>query len=170
MTKHYEKVSRIKYRDILDWKEQVEKETEGNDAEGIISRMVQWGGILCDKQCLAAILAKAKVVADKIELQPDDDFHYEDFNYHHTMLVSRWPWMRHELFFALAVVLTFYFLTPILFCVIIKDEGVCPQDAKVPGWISALYFASATMSTVGYGGMCGECLIIYLTVTGEALH
>jgi len=41
-----------------------------------------------------------------------------------------------------------------LFCVIMDDEGVCPkEDSKVPGWVSALYFASTTMSTVGYGDL-----------------
>ena len=156
-------VSRVKYRDILEWKERVQEEAEDNDAEGIFSRLIHWVGILSDKQCLATILSKAKVVADKIGLEPDDEFHYEDFNHHHTMLVSRWPWMRYELLFALSLILTFYFLTPILFCVIMGDEGICPQDAKVPGWVSALYFASATMSTVGYGGTFGELFVLVLT-------
>lgn len=166
MAKDYPKISRVKYRDILEWKEHVQEEAKDNDAEGIFSRMIHWVGILSDKQCLATILSKAKVVADKIGLEPDEDFHYEDFNHHHTMLVSRWPWMRYELLFALTIVLTFYCLTPILFCVIMGDEGICPQDAKVPGWISALYFASATMSTVGYGGTSGKRFVLASTRKG----
>ena len=149
VSKGYPKISRVHYSDILEWRMEVHKEAADYDAEGIFSRMIHFCGILSDTQCLDTILTKAKVVADKIQLAPDDEFHYEDFNHHHTVLVSRWPWMRYELLFALGIVLTFYFLTPILFCLIMGDDGVCPQDAKVPGWVSALYFASTTMSTVG---------------------
>ena len=64
--------------------------------------------------------------------------------------------MRHELLFAFGLVFCFYLMTPILFCLIMHDEGICPQDAKVPGWVSSLYFASTTMSTVGYGDLSVE--------------
>jgi len=66
-------------------------------------------------------------------------------------------------------------MTPILWCTILHDENICPQykygvkdwdenvllnditgeivesGKKYHGWLSALFFASATMSTVGYG-------------------
>ena len=32
-----------------------------------------------------------------------------------------------------------------------KDEGVCPKQDETPGWMTAIYFAAATISTVGYG-------------------
>lgn len=156
MCKNYEKISRVKYSDILEWQKEVDDEATEFDAEGIFSRTIHFAGVLSDTQCLATILDKAMTVAKNVELEPDDDFHYQDFNHHHTTLVSRWPWLRHNQLFAIGLVLVFYLLTPILFCVIMDDKGICPHDTKVPGWVSALYFASATMSTVGYGDLSVE--------------
>lgn len=154
--KGYPKVSRVKYSDIKSWHEEVKQEAEDNDAEGILARAIHFAGILCHTQSLAEILDKAKEVGAKVGLEDDDEFHYMDFNFFHTMLVSRWPWCRHGLLGAISVVLAFYILTPVLFCVIMQDEGICPQDTKVAGWVSALYFASTTMSTVGYGDLSVE--------------
>lgn len=52
----------------------------------------------------------------------------------------------------------FYFVTVIFFCHIVNDEQICPEDPtdkdrSYYGWLSALYFASTTMSTVGYGDL-----------------
>jgi hypothetical protein len=48
--------------------------------------------------------------------------------------------------------------TPIFFCLILSDEQVCPSDPDKPfaGWLTSLYFASTTMSTVGYGDVSVE--------------
>ena len=61
--------------------------------------------------------------------------------------------MRNGVRVAIGYVFLFYLFTPIIFCKILQDEGVCPQDADHPnaGWMNSLYFASATLSTVGYG-------------------
>jgi hypothetical protein len=48
--------------------------------------------------------------------------------------------------------LVFYFFSAILFCPIMRDESVCPAgDRSYDGWLTSVYFASVTMSTVGYG-------------------
>ncbi|CAB9527098.1 Two pore potassium channel [Seminavis robusta] len=152
----YSKLSRVKYSDILRYHDEVQEDATDCDTEGYISRASHFCGVLSHTQCLAEILEKAKIVGENVGLEPDDDFHYQDFNFFHTTLVSRWPFMRHDLLKAFGIILIFYFLTPILFCVIMKDEGVCPSDSKVPGWVNALYFASTTMSTVGYGDLSVE--------------
>ena len=53
---------------------------------------------------------------------------------------------------------SFYLATVIFFCHIVKDENICPVDTtdkgrSYYGWVSALYFASTTVSTVGYGDL-----------------
>lgn len=55
----------------------------------------------------------------------------------------------------------FYFASVIFFCHIVNDENICPVDPtdrnrSYYGWVSALYFASTTMSTVGYGDLVVE--------------
>ncbi len=59
--------------------------------------------------------------------------------------------------FSILVTFTYYLLTPILWCSILRDEAICPGDEdgdspnSVHGWLTSLYFASTTSSTVGYG-------------------
>jgi len=71
---------------------------------------------------------------------------------------------------SLCYVLAFYTLTPILFCSVVKDQGVCPTsddpDQNYPGWISALYFASTTLSTVGYGDLTVEKTKVFHLLAG----
>jgi hypothetical protein len=60
----------------------------------------------------------------------------------------------------------FYFGSAVFFCAIIKDDQVCPckngdlsrsefsgteECPAYDGWMTSIYFASVTMSTVGYG-------------------
>ena len=61
--------------------------------------------------------------------------------------------MRNGVTVALGYVLLFYLFTPVMYCWILRDEGVCPSSPDRPhtGWMTALYFASSTLSTVGYG-------------------
>jgi len=127
VSNQYERISRVKYSDILAWHDEVDKHATDIDADHLFSRCTHSIGILSLQKCLHNILTKATSVADKIGLQPDDDFHYEDFNHHHTMLVSRWPWMRNELLFAAALVLTFYFFTPICFVSLWTTKAFVPK-------------------------------------------
>lgn len=75
--KGYEKLSRVKYADILEYRQQVKEEAENNDAEGIFSRFLHWIGVLNDKQCLRQILDKAQNVATNIDLEDHDWFFYQ---------------------------------------------------------------------------------------------
>ena len=66
--------------------------------------------------------------------------------------------MANPLFKAALFMFLFYFATTIFFCNIVKDGDICPdddtdKDRQYYGWVSALYFASTTMSTVGYGDL-----------------
>jgi hypothetical protein len=52
----------------------------------------------------------------------------------------------------LAWLFIFYLCSAVFFCAIIQDENVCPSgDHSYDGWLTSVYFASVTMSTVGYG-------------------
>jgi hypothetical protein len=81
--------------------------------------------------------------------------YYRDFCHDYTTVVSRWPWMRNNVRQALALVLVFYLATPLLFCTIIPAGklDICKATGPLePGWVSALYFASVTISSVGRCG------------------
>lgn len=85
-------------------------------------------------------------------------FPFFDFAFYDVRTVSRWPFLRNPPSIALFVVFIYYTLTPVLFCIIMDDEGVCPRDPteknrEYYGTLSALYYASTTMSTVGYGDL-----------------
>lgn len=64
--------------------------------------------------------------------------------------------MRNETLVSFVVMFFFYLFTPIWFCHIVPDREVCPSDPtdqnrSYYGWLTSLYFASTTMTTVGYG-------------------
>ena len=86
------------------------------------------------------------------------DFSCAPFQFYHTVTVSYWPWMRSATSVAILFMFIFYFATAVFFCNIVNDENICPSDPtdknrSYYGWLSALYFASTTMSTVGYGDL-----------------
>ena len=61
--------------------------------------------------------------------------------------------MRNPFLFSMFVTLSFYIMSPILWCLVLNDDNICPTSERGLhyDWISPLYFASVTMSTVGYG-------------------
>lgn len=82
--------------------------------------------------------------------------YYHDFIFYDTRLESVWPWMRSGPLAVAMVIFGFYIFTPVLFCGIMNDKQVCPDDPTGQGrayygWLTSVYFASTTMSTVGYG-------------------
>lgn len=72
--------------------------------------------------------------------------------FHHTDIVSEWPWLRDGTRLAWITMFAYYFITVIFFCHIVNDDNICPaddtgKDRPYNGWMSALYFASTTMAT-----------------------
>ncbi|KAL7452366.1 hypothetical protein ACHAWC_004089, partial [Mediolabrus comicus] len=79
-------------------------------------------------------------------------FYYKDFAFYNLRVESKYPWVRNAGVFSVLVTLAFLLFTPILWCVILHDENICPShQGTAYGWLTSLFFASATMSTVGYG-------------------
>lgn len=76
----YSKKSVVKYSDILSYREEVKDQAGDNDAAGIFSRLSHALGFVNDKCCLAEILDKAEVIGNKVGLELDDNFHYQEFN------------------------------------------------------------------------------------------
>jgi len=101
----------------------------------------------------------------------EDEFYFRDFNFYYTVIVSRYSLMR--IYPGVAILfwlLAFYFGSAVLFCGFMKNESICPtQETTLEGtdgylhleggdgsynyggWMTSIYFASVTMSTVGYG-------------------
>ena len=81
--------------------------------------------------------------------------YFRDFNFDHVHTVAKYPFWRSEFQMACLVVFLYYLFTPILFCNMMAESNICGglDGDKYRGWVSALYFASTTMSTVGYGDL-----------------
>ena len=103
-------------------------------------------------------------ITSEVIIEDDEWFYYKDFAFYSLKVESKYPWMRNAGVFSILLTFAFYFFTPIFWCSILNDENICPryggynevtgEEIEVPkyhGWLSALFFASATMSTVGYG-------------------
>lgn len=102
-----------------------------------------------DNQVLLMVL---KFAVTMVETDGDEWFHYMDFNVYYTTTKPQYSLLKHPLIISLMWILAFYIFTPIFFCGVVRDEGVCEPDHEGKlGWMSAIYFASATLSTVGYG-------------------
>ena len=77
---NYSKKSIVRFSDILKFREEIKSQAEDNDAIGIFSRLSHALGFVSDTCCLAEILDKAEIVGNKVGLENDDDFHYQEFN------------------------------------------------------------------------------------------
>jgi len=94
---------------------------------------------------------KKNIEEDNID-DEKDWFYYKDFAFYSLKIESNYPWMRNAGVFSILTTVAFYLFTPIFWCEILNDPNICPSSANNErGWLSALFFASATMSTVGYG-------------------
>jgi hypothetical protein len=85
------------------------------------------------------------------ENSDEDEFYFRDFNFYCTVIASSFRFMRIPGFFVLFWLILFYFGSVVLFCAIMENENVCPKTDGYDGWMTSIYFASVTMSTVGYG-------------------
>ncbi|KAL7547215.1 hypothetical protein ACHAWF_010540, partial [Thalassiosira exigua] len=79
----------------------------------------------------------------------EERFYYKDFAFYSLLVESNYPWVRNAGLFSILTTAAFYLFTPIFWCTWLEDPNVC--SGGYGGWLNALFFASATMSTVGYG-------------------
>ncbi|CAJ1953905.1 unnamed protein product [Cylindrotheca closterium] len=80
-------------------------------------------------------------------------FYYRSFNEYYLTLEENY-FRRNPSIAALAGVLAYYICSLVLFCGILGNNSTCPSTDGRPiyeGWLTAIYFASVTISTVGYG-------------------
>ena len=136
----------ISTENLHNLREKIEAEVEAQKQKGISLRWIcGLLGILQDSDCLLAALDRAS--EQEVE---DDCFSFIDFNHNGMKLVSRWPWMRSAVGKSLVILVGFYMSTPLVFCHVLHDVDVCKQS-PFGRYLSAMYFTSATISTVGYG-------------------
>ena len=144
--------ARISEDDLKEYRDRVA--AEADEFRGICNiRILKRIGVYADVDCLLQILDRAVNVMKDSDID-DSWFFYTDFSAYHTQVVSRWPWMRTSLRQAMLVLFAFYFFTPILFCNVMDQSNICTDNgSRYSGLVSALYFASTTLSTVGYGDL-----------------
>jgi len=141
--------AKISLDDVKEYRNKVAEEVENLGCRWIAPKCF---AIHDDTHCLLALLDRA--VESMSTSFEDTWLHYKDFSFFHSKLESRWPWLRTEMRTALLITFLYFFFTPILFCNIMDDAGVCESDGdNYLGWVSSLYFASTTISTVGYGDL-----------------
>ena len=128
----------------------------------MIRKVLRSVGILVDLDCLLALVDRAleetthHAPTHALESKQHHVwFYYKEFNFDHVHTVSRYPFLQNELCVAFMVVFLYYLFTPILFCNMMAESNICGglDGDTYRGWVSALYFASTTLSTVGYGDL-----------------
>ena len=77
------------------------------------------------------------------DLDEQEWFYYKDFSFYIMKVESSYPWMRSPLIYSVLLTISFYLMSPILWCSILKDDNICPasQDGMHNDWSSALYFS-----------------------------
>lgn len=155
--------NRIHMADLQELRTEVEQELEAEQSRGVPLSTRLWnivGVEQRDTELYLQLLDRAKEVVEGYQLASKTDseecFYYQDFSFYYTKVVSRYPWMRPGLHHSFFLVLAYYMFAPLWFCVISRDTDICAtQEGRGPftGWVSALYFASTTLSTVGYGDL-----------------
>lgn len=142
-------VSKIDINDLITLRDKVKSDFEVDK----LSPLYQVKQLLLFRNLneqLLKVLERAVELVNVEQSDADNWFHYMDFNIYYTRVESKWPWMRDGNAVAFLWLGLFYLTTPILFCAILDDEGICQRREGAPysGWMSALYFASTTLSTV----------------------
>lgn len=148
---------RIPLENLIVLRDKAQEEVEAQNAT-LLRRVGHAIGFFNESKLYLDVLERAvQRVAEELD---SDFFYYQDFAFYFTRQISRWPWFRSSFITYLLVVLSYYLFTPILFCVFLRDEQVCPTEKAYGGWLTALYFASTTLST----GMSGDGLFFTLSL------
>lgn len=160
------RVARLSRDEVCEYRERILAERDDRQS-GLWTALHRRLGLLSDLDCLVQMCDRAVDVLTRKDLRW---LYYQDFNVDHTVTVSRHPVLRSELRTACLILFLYYLFTPILFCVILDEDGICEgmdgDSTKYRGWVSALYFASTTMSTVGYGDLTVDQEPRYMSFIG----
>lgn len=153
----YPKRNYITYSDLLELRKDVAEEADQQHM--LVSFTAGWMGLVGLKpeiDQLVDVIDKAIELIQANDLHTENDleeeFYYEEFVFDHVHAVSPYPWMRPGLHRPLIGIFLYYLLTPVWFCHLVPDENVCERGENNrlgTGWVSSLYFASMTLSTVG---------------------
>lgn len=154
--KGYDNVNKITREDLVAIRQRVASEVVQEQRNPFqLIWLLKMVGAKSTQQHMLEVLDRALEHVDFVE---ESWFHYVDFGFYHTKVVNQFWWMRNETANALLVVILFFACTPILFCQILGDESVCNQSSSSSStagtktsWLQGFYFASVTLSTVGYG-------------------
>jgi len=148
--------SKIRLRDLKELRNVVEE--EGHRAPKFWVDCCKMLGFPSELEQLLLCLDRAiEVVQEQDGFDGNGWFYYQDFTVYYTRIESRWPWLRNSTVFSALSMLCFYLFTPIFFCFIVRDRNVCPiSGSNYYEWETSLYFASVTLSTVGYGDVTVE--------------
>ncbi|GAX13327.1 hypothetical protein FisN_17Hh268 [Fistulifera solaris] len=142
--------TRIHLEDLLRFRDELREEVQSPRSQ--VASFFEIFGFPNESEMLLSVLEKGvERVTSEIK---HNYFYYQDFSFYYTRIISWWPWLRNPFAKYLLTVLAYYFFTPVFFCWIVDDEKVCPnipERGPYAGWLTAMYFASATLSTVGYG-------------------
>lgn len=126
--KNYPSKNRVRRQDLVAYRERVanemacERRHDAHTFSSLCLAALNRIGVKTTNQCLLEVLDRCIVHIDAID---DDWFHYVEFGFFYTRVVSQWPWMRNQSVNAFMVVAVFFLCTPILFCYVLEDENVC---------------------------------------------
>jgi hypothetical protein len=139
---------RVFLDDLRQFRDELREEVERD--QNPVSSLLHWVGFPDESTMLLRVVDKG---IERVTSYLEQEFlFFQDFSFYYTRLISRSPWLRSPLQKYVLTVLAFYIFAPVLFCWIVDDEDVCPDvPGKGPyaGWLTATYFASVTLSTVG---------------------
>jgi hypothetical protein len=140
--------TRVHLDDLIRFRDELREEVQSPRSQ--VASFFEIFGFPNESEMLLSVLEKGvERVTSEIK---HNYFYYQDFSFYYTRIISWWPWLRSPFAKYLLSVLAYYFFTPVFFCWIVDDENVCPnipERGPYAGWLTAMYFASATLSTVG---------------------
>lgn len=112
--------SMIPERCLFAMHEEVKAEVDArNQADSRIRKLWSYLGFLDEKTTMLMVLDRALI---RVNDTDDDWFHYQDFGFYNTRLVSRWPWMRNPITVSSLLLILFYIFTPVWFCHIVPGK------------------------------------------------